>query len=206
MESKTLEIPVFPLPDVVLFPNTRLPLHVFEPRYKQMIADCLAGDKMLAIAQLKPGWREDYYGAPPVYRVVGVGRIVEHVDLEGGRYDIVVEGVARGTVVREQMRGPYRIATVETVPDIPPSDPQVVETYTRAMKRLLHRIAIALPEFDLTIRPGLMSELHPGIVADLIAHVLVDDPYERQSLLAEPDVTRRVQLARIRVRAMLRPS
>ena len=79
-----LRIPIFPLPEVVFFPETVLPLHVFEPRYRQMIADCLAGDRWLAVAMLRAGWEKDYQGRPPVHGVAGAGEIIQAEMLADG--------------------------------------------------------------------------------------------------------------------------
>ena len=60
-------IPIFPLPSVVLFPNVFLPLHIFEPRYRQMFTEALAGDRMVGMVLLRPGYEADYEGTPPIY-------------------------------------------------------------------------------------------------------------------------------------------
>src|SRR3990172_2373376 len=95
-----MHIPLFPLPNVVFLPHTLLPLHIFEPRYREMLADCLAGDRRLAVVLLRPGWEAEYYGRPAVYSVAGAGEIVaservphrgSHILLKGpGR--IMIEG------------------------------------------------------------------------------------------------------------------
>ena len=69
-------LPVFPLPGLVLFPGTQLPLHIFEPRYREMLEAALSGDRMLVMALLQPGWEEQYYGAPPLHTVGCAARIV----------------------------------------------------------------------------------------------------------------------------------
>ncbi len=71
-----MEIAIFPLPNVVFFPHTLLPLHIFERRYRQMLADCLAGERRLAMALLRPGWEAGYHGRPAIYAVAGAGEIV----------------------------------------------------------------------------------------------------------------------------------
>ena len=93
---RELVIPIFPLPDVTLFPHTVLPLHVFEARYRAMITDALARDRLLAVARLLPGYEATYAGKPPVASVAGAGEIVKWERLPGGRYNILVEGRWRG--------------------------------------------------------------------------------------------------------------
>ncbi|HEV2063562.1 MAG TPA: LON peptidase substrate-binding domain-containing protein [Thermoanaerobaculia bacterium] len=108
-------LPLFPLPGVVLLPGTLLPLHVFEPRYSAMVTDALAGDRLIGMAMLKPGW-ENAAEPPPIYAVGGAGEIVESEDLEDGRFNIVLEGRFRYRVLDEAAPGPYRLARVEEIP------------------------------------------------------------------------------------------
>ena len=108
-------LPLFPLPGVVLLPGTLLPLHVFEPRYSAMVADALAGDRLIGMAMLKPGW-ENAAEPPPIYAVGGAGEIVESEDLEDGRFNIVLEGRFRYRILDEAAPGPYRLARVEEIP------------------------------------------------------------------------------------------
>jgi Lon protease-like protein len=106
-------IPLFPLPTVVLFPNVFLPLHVFEPRYREMVADALASDRLIGMVLLRPGWEQDYQGRPPVYPV-GCSGVITHVErLNDGRYNLVLRGVERFRVVEEDHTRPYRRAVVE---------------------------------------------------------------------------------------------
>src|SRR5213596_3395375 len=82
-------LPLFPLPNVVLFPNVFLPLHIFEPRYREMVADALASDRLIGMVLLRPGWERDYEGRPPVYPI-GCSGVITHAErLHDGRYDIV---------------------------------------------------------------------------------------------------------------------
>src|SRR5262249_61215492 len=92
---------LFPLPTLVLFPHVLQPLHIFEPRYRQMTADALAGDRLIAMALLRPGWEKDYEGRPPIYSVICVGRIVAEKRLPDGRFNILLRGVSRARVRRE---------------------------------------------------------------------------------------------------------
>src|SRR5512133_2398532 len=88
-------LPLFPLPNVVFFPRTRLPLHVFEPRYRQMVADAMAGDERIGMILLESGWESNYYGAPSVHPVGTCGQIESLVALEDGRYNLILNGEAR---------------------------------------------------------------------------------------------------------------
>src|SRR3954466_5571076 len=104
-------VPLFPLPSVVLFPRAVLPLHIFEDRYRAMTADALEGDRLIAMALLRPGWEKSYYGRPAIEPVVCVGRIVSHEKLADGKYNFLLQGLVRAVVVREHLQHetPYRI-------------------------------------------------------------------------------------------------
>ncbi len=106
-------VPLFPLPNVVLFPDVPLPLHVFEPRYRALVTDALASHRTVGIALLKPGYEADYHGRPPIYPLGCAGSIVQEERLDDGRYNIVLHGRERFRVVSEQQGGPYRLAYVE---------------------------------------------------------------------------------------------
>ncbi len=106
-------IPIFPLPNVVLFPEVPLPLHIFEPRYCAMVRDALAGPGLIGMVLLRGDWQEDYHGAPETYRTGCVGRIVETTPLPEGKFNIVLAGVREFTIVSEQRERAYRQATVQ---------------------------------------------------------------------------------------------
>src|SRR6266576_3705894 len=108
-------LPLFPLPNVVLFPNVFLPLHVFEPRYREMVADAVAGDRLIGMVLLRPGWQRDYEGRPPVYPI-GCSGLITHVEpLADGRYDIVLRGIERFRIVDEDHSRSYRRAQVDSL-------------------------------------------------------------------------------------------
>jgi Lon protease-like protein len=111
-------LPLFPLPDLVFFPSTRLPLHVFEPRYRKMVSDALESDQRFGIVLLRPGWQSDYHGAPAVHRCGTLGTIEQVVTLDDGRYNLLVRGDVRFRIVDEVMRDPYRTARVIVQPQI----------------------------------------------------------------------------------------
>src|ERR1700681_1308865 len=92
---------LFPLPNVVLFPHVVQPLHIFEPRYRQMTADALAGDRLIGLTLLQPGWEAGYAGRPPVHAVGCLGTIVAEQTLDDGRFNILLRGVSRFRVERE---------------------------------------------------------------------------------------------------------
>lgn len=109
-------IPVFPLPNVVLFPKTYLPLHIFEPRYRDMVSDAAISGQCIGMALLKEGWEPDYYGHPPVFPMGCVGRLVSVQPLADGRSNILLQGLERFEIEREWHDKPYREATIAVRP------------------------------------------------------------------------------------------
>src|SRR3954452_19657214 len=105
-------LPLFPLPNLVFFPETRLPLHIFEPRYRRLVQDVVSADKRFGIVLLRPGWEPDYLGTPAVHHTGTMGEI-EHVEaLDDGKYNILVRGQIRFRIVGEVIEEPYRTARV----------------------------------------------------------------------------------------------
>src|ERR1700730_19056361 len=111
-------LPLFALPGVVLLPGTLLPLHIFEPRYRAMVADALEGDRTIGMAMLKPGWRREE-SRPSISPVGGAGEIVESEELPDGRYNIVLEGRFRYRVLQEAKTELYRTPRIEEVASLP---------------------------------------------------------------------------------------
>ena len=107
------DIPIFPLPGVVLFPGTLLPLHIFEPRYRALVADVLGGERMIGMAMIDP--TVPFAEPPRVLPLGGAGRIVEQERLEDGRFNIILEGAWRFRIRREVPWAPYRVASVDPV-------------------------------------------------------------------------------------------
>jgi Lon protease-like protein len=99
--SALQDLAVFPLPNAVLFPGAILPLHVFEPRYREMTRDVLDSTRMLAIARLRPGYEHDYYGRPPMFSTAGIGYVIGSDELPNGRYNLLVRGIGRVSVDNE---------------------------------------------------------------------------------------------------------
>jgi Lon protease-like protein len=109
-------LPLFPLPNLVFFPETRLPLHVFEPRYRRMVEDAVAGENRFGIVLLRPGWEADYFGVPDVYGYGTIGTIEQALPLDDGRYNLIVRGEVRFRIVDEVPSDPYRTARVVAEP------------------------------------------------------------------------------------------
>ena len=169
-------IPLFPLPDVVLFPHMPLPLHIFEPRYRKMTADVMASHKVIGMTLLKPGWEPDYYGRPPVYPIGCAGVVEECRPLENGRFNIRLKGVSRFRVLSEQAGEPYRLAAVESLKD-EIGDAAVLESGRGKVLAAIGRAADG-PSFLVT-QPELPAELFVNAVCQALSL----SPVEKQSLL-----------------------
>ena len=114
-----LEIPLFPLPNVVLFPAASLPLHIFEPRYRAMVADALENERLIGMVMLRPGWERNYEGTPAVYPVGCAGFITHAERLADGRYNILLRGMEKFRIAQERCAREgsetYRIARVDAI-------------------------------------------------------------------------------------------
>ena len=170
-------IPIFPLPNVVLFPGVFLPLHVFEERYRALTRDALAGDRLIGMALLRPGFEGDYEGRPPIYPF-GCAGVVSHSDrLPDGRYNIVLHGVAKFRVIEELADGDYRRARVEALP----------ETTDAAARRAIHDLRARIEGLLLSALKATEVQI-PGSLSDEdLVHALCQylqfEPAERQALL-----------------------
>lgn len=201
MNSEHLYLPLFPLPNVVFYPRTLLPLHIFEPRYCQMIESVLAGDRLMGVGLLKPGWESAYYDAPAVYNVCGMGKVIEHEKLENGNYNIWLSGIDRCKIVHEVQDRPFRVAKVNVLRDgRVPGDVKVVAEARRELTRVTHDLARVCPSISEDLRKSLDEQVYPGALADVLADLICADTYEKQCILSENSLTRRLQLVTIQAR------
>jgi uncharacterized protein len=169
-------IPLFPLGDVVLFPRLPVPLHIFEPRYRRMVADAIAGSRVVGMVLLRPGWETDYEGRPPVFESGCAGRIDRWAELPDSRYNIVLLGLSRFRVLEEHAGQPYRLASVESLPD----EPGGTEALAAARERLVELVARAAEVATAAVaRPDLSHELF----VNALCQSLDLDPLEKQALL-----------------------
>jgi uncharacterized protein len=193
-EMDLAALPIFPLPNVVLFPGALLPLHVFEPRYRELVRVVLAGRKLMGIARLKPGFEQDYEGRPPVFEVCGVGSVIESVEHADGRYDITLRGLARARILEElPVHRPFREVHLQELEDAF-SDAAVTSAWQRKLISLWASLAPHLPEPVRDLRALTRGAEGAGAYADRLAAALVGDPDASQHLLGETDPTERLRL------------
>jgi hypothetical protein len=171
-------IPIFPLPNVVLFPNVFLPLHIFEPRYREMVNDALEGDRIIGMVLLRPGYESDYEGRPPIYPVGCAGVISQAQQLSDGRYNIVLRGLEKFRVEGEDTSRSYRLAHIETLMERLGEGERAL---VRAERRRLEALLVPQPE-------GRGVENVPSSMSDedlvnTLAQYLELETVEKQALL-----------------------
>ena len=189
--APALTLPIFPLPEVTLFPHTVLPLHIFEARYRAMVADALARDRRLAIVQLRPGYEAAYHGRPAVQAVAGAGEIVNWERLATGRYNILVRGDARVRLEAERPSDTlYRLAIARRIDDVPPATD--VSGTLASIRTACQRLLTALDRPATLLDDALGDDRAPGVVADRVAAAILPDAALRQRLLETPDVAERL--------------
>ena len=181
-------LPLFPLPQTVLFPGCLLPLHVFEPRYRTMVHDALETHQTIGVVLLTDGTGSD--GQPTIAPVAGVGVIIDHSELPGGRYNILLRGRARVRLEELPFVPPYRRA-VATILTTPPAEVQSNDV--SALVSTATAFATIVRERDSSFEFRLPRDASPGLVADMCAHHLVLDARERQAILETLDVGARVR-------------
>jgi Lon protease-like protein len=184
---------LFPLPNLVLFPYVVQPLHIFEPRYRQMLADALADDRLLAMALLKPGWEEDYHKAPPIHPVVCLGRVFKEERLPDGRYNLLLHGLARAALVEEIPSDKlYRSARAHLVEEVP-APAAVEKDLRRHLGEQIGRWCAGQGAALTQLRKLLESALPLGTLCDVLAFALPVGVALKQELLEEPRVRERTQ-------------
>lgn len=196
-------VPIFPLPGTVLLPHTLLSLHIFEPRYRQMMAHCVATHRVMAIAMLQEeGGQPDEHGRPPVYPMAGLGYIRRSARLPDGRYNTVIQGIGRIDIGHEHPpHQAFRRARAQLF-----EDPVLTteDSETLAAGHALRALSTRL--LDHSGGDELLSglcHLEPGRLADTIAATIIDDTQERQHILETTNVFKRIQLVSGIIGAML---
>jgi Lon protease-like protein len=185
---------LFPLPNLVLFPHAVQPLHIFEPRYRQLLRDALAGDRLIALVLLRPGWEADYEGRPAVHRVACLGRVLAEERLHDGRYNLLLRGLGRIRIREELPRDtPYRVARAEvlaeqTSPDGPPAREQRRRLARAAAPWFVGKAEVAAEFVRLC-----QGELELGALGDILSFALPLDLEFKQALLETLETQERVR-------------
>jgi ATP-dependent Lon protease len=181
------EIPLFPLPETSLFPGASRPFQIYEPRYREMVADALKDNKIIGMVLLRPGFEKDYEGRPPIYAIGCAGVIEKYELLPDGRYLILLRGLTTFRIVSEDQRKPYRLARVEALAELLKDDERVTLSALRnRIEKLLYTV---LPFGAEPPDPSLDDDEFVNIVA-----LNLDMPEsDRQDLLERNSVVARAR-------------
>ena len=172
-------IAIFPLPNVVLFPNVFLPLYIFEPRYRAMVQDALASDRIIGMVLLRPGFEADYAGRPPVYPIGCAGLITHSEPMPDGRFNIVLRGLEKFRMTGEQTGQPYRLAHVEALAEaVTEEEKTMMHQHRRRLESLL-AAAMEHRGSDVKLSPNVSDD----DLVNALAQYLALEPIERQALL-----------------------
>ena len=179
-------IPIFPLPNVVLFPSVFLPLHIFEPRYRQMLADALSGDRIIGMVLLK-NERDLVEEPPPVYDIGCAGLISHAEPLPDGRSNIILRGIERFRIVVEVGGRPYRRAQVASLPE---ADSDQIRDQLHGLRGRLDPLLAG--QFDNAgWRRMVPADMGDGDLVNTLAQYLDLEPVEKQALLEQNDIAGR---------------
>lgn len=173
----------------MLLPGALLPLHVFEQRYRDLVAHCRDGWELMGIATLRPGYEDDYEGRPAVWPEIGIGRIVAYQPLPDGRSNILLRFVARARLVEElDSEHAFREVRVEILQDRPPADGSVYAE-VRGLVQAIGSLSDSARE-----EAGRLLELEGAELVDALARKLLRTPDEQRRYLAEDQIQTRGEL------------
>ena len=187
-------LPLFPL-NTVLFPGQLLPLHIFEPRYRDLFREARAGDGLIAMAVLAPGWEADYDGRPPLYSTACLARIAAHHALPNGSFNLLVSGLKRVEIARElPPLKKFREARVNLCEDFYPDVPAgAAEQLHRALREACAKALPSLVKTHGQVDQLLLSDLPLGVLADIVGYMLDIPIAEKAALLAETNAHHRAK-------------
>jgi len=189
------ETRLFPMPNLVLFPHVVQGLHIFEPRYRQLMADTLAGDGLMSLVLLKPGWEDESDSPPALEAMACLARVTWHECLPDGRYNLRLRGLSRVRLMEEVTTDKlYRLSRAELLPDIVPAElPRLTE--------LRHKLSAAvLARFPQTgqahqqLLELFQGDTPLGQVCDVLSYALPLGVEVKQALLGETQVDLRAEL------------
>ncbi|MEZ6138571.1 MAG: LON peptidase substrate-binding domain-containing protein [Pirellulaceae bacterium] len=187
---------LFPLPNLVLFPQVVQPLHIFEPRYCEMLADALASDRLIAMALLQPGWEKDYQHLPTIASTVCIGKIISHAPTDDGRHNILLAGVKRARIIREiETTQAFRSAEVEVLEDIYPAETSLQRhVLTQKLQKLFLSFVPEGLAAQESFKELVGKQLPLGVLTDTIAYALGLPIAIKQQLLTENNVDIRCRI------------
>lgn len=185
------KVPVFPLPNVILFPGIDLPLYIFEPRYRLMLKNCSEGSKFMAISLMKRGWEEKRDPAPS-YDIVGVGYVRAIFENPDGTSYILLKGVSRARITRYLQMEPYRMAKVREIPDEVEDLEDLKKLAIQVRKLLAQKLRYASENPG--ENPLLPREFeNPVVLSHLACFFSEADPHLKQNLFESANCNHRMR-------------
>ena len=181
------QVAVLALPNAILFPRAFLPLHIFEDRYRQLLAECLCDSRMVTVALRRAGST-----AETPHTIAGLGVIRTSIRQPDGTSNLVVEGVARVRILEYTQLLPYRIARIQPLESIPAVPPPARTELLATVKKLTAARARAGVELPAAALQSLMTVEDVEHLTDLVGHTLLDDSRQKQLLLETLDVEARL--------------
>jgi Lon protease-like protein len=185
------QVAVMPLPNAILFPRVMLPLYIFEPRYRSMLADCLNADRMFAVALLRSGWEKKGQSAQP-YPVASVGVIRTCVARPDGTSNLILEGVARVKIVEYVKMRPYRLARIKPLKSFEENAPPPRAELVAAVAKLAKARAKFGDELPKSVLESLLEVKNTDHLSDLVSYTLLEDYHQKQLMLETLDINVRL--------------
>jgi len=186
---------LFPLPNLVLFPHVIQALHIFEPRYCEMLSDALESDHLITMALLDPGWESHFHAQPKLASVSCIGRIISHSPTGDGRHNIFLAGIQRARILEElSVTTPFRQARVEILEDIPVANEAQGEAFRDELLDVFRAMIPKDAANSKTFTELLTRQLPLAVLTDVIAYAVNLPIATKQYLLGEPNVESRYRL------------
>ena len=188
--GEMVSFPVFPLAGALLLPGAQLPLHIFEERYREMVRHAMAGDRRIGMVQPRGG--AGAAGGPPLFGVGCLGEIVGCEELDDGRFNVVLQGVARFTIVEELSQGTaFRQVSARLDPARDDDDEALPSVLRADLERESRRYADAL---GFTVDWASVARLDDEMLVNGIAQVAPFDTGSKQALLEAADIGERADM------------
>ena len=192
---------LFPLPNLVLFPGVIQGLHLFEPRYRQLMVDALDSDELISMALLQPGWDQSLSDRPPVHPTVCIGKIVTHHRFDDGRYNLLLLGAQRARIVHElsddhpYSERPYRMARVEVLTEEVGCEAEEAERIADQVLQMFRELVKWRANDDEeSIESLLQQNLSLGQLLDLVSYSSDACPEHQQQVLTELNTYQRAKI------------
>lgn len=199
IERASASLKIFPLPSAVLLPGGVMPLHIFEPRYRELVSAALESDSVMAMGGLEPGWEPEYEGRPALLPICCAGVILSNERQGDGRYNLLLRGVTRARVLEElPAEHSYREVKVELLPD-----PHFRGPEEEMLRQAVLELAGRVPQGVAENLVQMASRSSGGLLADVVASAIVSEADARLALLNELDVQRRLERVLDEVTALI---